>query len=82
MNEAEKVIREALRAKFSEENIVTKTILGAPKSASLRFRTTNAVEVEAIVQGLHKVSGRSAEEAQPLLLIVSVRVTSNCLTPM
>ena len=60
VNEAEKIIREALRAKFSEENIVTKAILGAPKSASLRFPTTNPTEVEAIMASLNKVSAKSA----------------------
>lgn len=57
--EAEKLIREALLAKFTEENIITKTSPGAPKSASLRFSTTNAKEVSAIVTSLNKVCGCS-----------------------
>lgn len=53
---ASKAISDALSGTFSEENILLKTVPGAVKSASLRFKTTNPEEVEAITAALGKVS--------------------------
>jgi 6,7-dimethyl-8-ribityllumazine synthase len=53
---ASQAISDALAGTFTDDNILIKTVPGAVKSASLRFKTTNPEEVEAITAALSKVS--------------------------
>ena len=55
----EKTVREALQGTFAVEDIAIKLLTVGPRKATLRFDTTNAEELEKIVQSLQSVRNLS-----------------------